>query len=204
MSNTKKDLSNHEVKLDALGSTNNNASNLTGSVGISTGITPNDIDSTLLLNDKGGLKISADELDSAFKMLDIDSSGNISVSNLKKRLGVFFPDLSTKEYRFLMNNKKELSLEDLHEMIDDNDITNFDPIEEAFKLYDIENEGFISKSRLKDVFEAYGFDSMTKDDVEILGRAADVDGDGKITLSDFRRMMSSVDVILNSHAIQGN
>jgi Ca2+-binding EF-hand superfamily protein len=74
------------------------------------------------------------ELADAFSMLDVENSGVITVSNLKKRLGVFFPDLSAKEYRFMMNNKKELSLDDLHELLDRNDIANFDPLEEAFKL----------------------------------------------------------------------
>ena len=98
--------------------------------------------------------------------------GAITVSNLKKRLGVFFPDLSAKEYRFMMNNKKELAIEDLHEMLDNNDISNFDPVEEAFKLYDVENEGYINKLRLREIFEAYGFDGMTTEDcqeVEIIG-----------------------------------
>ena len=156
------------------------------------------------LNEHGGVLISKEEMAAAFGMLDTDNSGTITVSNLKKRLGVFFPDLSAKEYRFMMNNKKELSLEDLHEMLDDNDISNFDPVEEAFKLYDIGNDGFIDKTRLRDIFQAYGFDGMTKEDVDILAKAADVDGDGKITLSDFRKMMGSIDDILNNHAIQHN
>jgi len=37
--------------------------------------------------------VGRQELEDAFSMLDLDKSGYISVSNLKKRLGVFFPDL---------------------------------------------------------------------------------------------------------------
>jgi len=36
------------------------------------------------------------ELADAFSLLDMEKSGYISVSNLKKRLGVFFPDLYVK------------------------------------------------------------------------------------------------------------
>ena len=46
------------------------------------------------------------EIQAAFDVLDIDKNGFISLNNLKKRLGVFFPDM-TAEYRFLMNNQKE-------------------------------------------------------------------------------------------------
>jgi len=142
------------------------------------------------------------ELADAFSMLDVENSGVITVSNLKKRLGVFFPDLSAKEYRFMMNNKKELSLDDLHELLDRNDIANFDPLEEAFKLYDTDNLGYIDKARLRDVFVSYGFDDMTTADLEILVKAADVDGDGKITLDDFRKMLGGVDAVLEQHAVQ--
>ena len=62
----------------------------------------------LLTNSHGGVYVGRQELVDAFSMLDLDKSGHITVNNLKKRLGVFFPDLSTKEYRFMMNNKKEV------------------------------------------------------------------------------------------------
>ena len=87
-------------------------------------------------------------------------------------------------------------------MIDGNDITNFDPVEEAFKLYDVENVGFISKDRLRDIFEAYGFDEMSNEDINTLVKAADIDGDGKVTLRDFRHMMGSIGEVLSKHAIQ--
>jgi hypothetical protein len=32
------------------------------------------------------------------------------LSNLKKRLGVFYKNMPNKEYRFLMNNKSEVRL----------------------------------------------------------------------------------------------
>jgi len=104
----------------------------------------------------------------------------------------------------MMNNKKELSLEDLHELLDRNDIANFDPVEEAFKLYDTENVGCIDKARLRDVFIAYGFDDMTSADLDILAKAADVDGDGRITLGDFRQMLGGPDAVLQTHAVQRN
>ena len=104
----------------------------------------------------------------------------------------------------MMNNKKELAIEDLHEMLDNNDISNFDPVEEAFKLYDVENEGYINKLRLREIFEAYGFDGMTTEDVDILAKAADIDGDGKISLQDFRKMMGNIEGIIDDHPIQKN
>ena len=33
-------------------------------------------------------------------------TGKITLSNLKKRLGVFYKNMPNKEFRFLMNNKR--------------------------------------------------------------------------------------------------
>ena len=82
------------------------------------------------------VKPSLEEIKLAFSFLDIDKSGQVSLANLKKRLGVFFPDMTAKEYKFLMNNRKELTIEDLSEFLAENEISDpdFDPIAEAFKV----------------------------------------------------------------------
>ena len=62
-------------------------------------------------NSRGGVMVTPEELRTAFSFLDADKTGMISMTGLKKRLGVFFPEMSAKDYRFLMNNKKELTFE---------------------------------------------------------------------------------------------
>ena len=42
-----------------------------------------------------------------------------------------------------MNNKPELTLNDLKELLLDNEVTNFDPVAEAFKVYDPDSTGFV-------------------------------------------------------------
>jgi hypothetical protein len=89
--------------------------------------------SGLRTNAKGGVLVTREELQNAFNFLDVDKQGKISISNMKKRyfkllnltivfngiiyilrrLSIFFPDLSTKELKFLMNNKRDLNIEDL-------------------------------------------------------------------------------------------
>lgn len=82
-------------------------------------------------------KLTQEEIKSAFAFLDVDKSGQVTLANLKKRLGVFFPDLTPKEYKFLMNNRKELTIEDLNELLVENEISDadFDPVAEAFKVF---------------------------------------------------------------------
>jgi hypothetical protein len=51
-------------------------------------------------NAKGGILISPEEIQAAFEFLDADKEGRVSMSSLKKRLQVFFPNMTTKEYRY--------------------------------------------------------------------------------------------------------
>ena len=85
-------------------------------------------------NRLGGVHVSDDEIRIAFDFLDVDKTGRITLHNLKKRLGVFFPTMTAKEYRFLMNNKREITIGELTEMLVNNELTGFDPVAEAFKV----------------------------------------------------------------------
>ena len=105
-----------------------------GLLGFNTTSSLNVDTSKVKLNAKGGVLVTHAEIQNAFAFLDVDKSGKISLAGLKKRLGVFFPDMSAKDYRFLMNGKRELAEHDLMELLLDNDITNFDPVAEAFKV----------------------------------------------------------------------
>ena len=40
-----------------------------------------------------------------------------------------------------MNNKKEMNIDDINALLLDNEITNFDPVLEAFKVFDNNNTG---------------------------------------------------------------
>ena len=153
----------------------------------------------ILLNQKvtcltaiaGGVLITPEEIRAAFEFLDVDGEKKVSMSGLKRRLQVFFPNMTTKEYRyifscmehpqkyliailtscrFLMNNKREITEADLLELLQDNDVTNFDPVYEAFRAYDTDGEGTISLQRLRDVFTAFGLGELSATEVEILTR----------------------------------
>ena len=63
------------------------------------------------------------------------------------------------------------------------------PLAEAFKAYDPKGTGFVDAAVLRQVFEALGFGEITAEDMEILIETGDVDGDGKISLDDFRKMV---------------
>ena len=89
-----------------------------------------------------------------------------------------------------MNNQSELSLDDLRSLLENNEIKNFDPVAEAFKVYDPQETGYVDTNVLKGIFEKLGFGTITKEDIQILVDTADIDKDGKISLEDFRNMIN--------------
>lgn len=125
----------------------------------------------------------------AFDFFDSKSKGRITLPDLRSRLTVFYKSLQPREFKFLMNNQPELSFEALYAMLAENELTNFDPVAEAFKVYDPMETGFVNMEVLVDIFSHLGFGTLTEDDVRVLLETGDVDKDGRISLDDFRRML---------------
>ncbi|KAG5190981.1 hypothetical protein JKP88DRAFT_256894 [Tribonema minus] len=139
-------------------------------------------------NSKGGVLVTDEELRAVFEFFDVDGRGVITSTCIRKRMGAFYKNMNPREYKFLMNNKSEMTLNDLRELLVDNEVTDFDPVAEAFKAYDPDGTGYVDVEVLRTIFSNLGFGDINNDDLAILVEAADVDGDGQISLNDFRRM----------------
>ena len=124
-------------------------------------------------------------------MIAVFRVGFITISDLKKRLGVFYQNLSLREYKFLMNGKQELTESDLYTLLAQNELTNYDPVAEAFKIYDPNDTGFIDLDVFREILGNLGFGDVTDQDIQTLIDTADMDGDGRVSLADFRRMLPS-------------
>jgi len=66
-----------------------------------------------------------------------------------------------------------------------------DDIREAFKVFDCDGNGFISRSELKHVLCNLG-EAISEDECNYLVEEADIDGDGSINYEEFCAMMNSV------------
>lgn len=61
---------------------------------------------------------------------------------------------------------------------------------EAFKCYDPQETGFVDLETLRVMFTNLGFGDVTDEDLQILLETGDSDGDGRISLADFRGMVA--------------
>jgi Ca2+-binding EF-hand superfamily protein len=121
-------------------------------------------------NTKGGVLITPEEISSAFQILDTEKTGQLTIQALKKRLTTLFPEMTAKEFRFLMNNKKEITAEDLKELLLENELTQFDPINDAFKVFDPDNKGVINEDKLRQAFISFGYGELSDEELEVLKR----------------------------------
>ena len=63
-------------------------------------------------------------------------------------------------------------------------------IKEAFRVYDMDGNGYISKAELKHVYNNLG-EKLTDEDVDAMIREADIDGEGQVNYEEFVKMMMS-------------
>jgi len=138
---------------------------------------------------KDGIKISREEVEQAFNFFDQGNTGVLKPRDLKMRLSAFYPHMTNKEYRFLIS-EPNFTVDTLWGLLENNTITNFDPVKEAFRVYDPNNTGYVDTEVLKTIMSRMGYGDMSKDDMEVLVKTADMDQDGKISLEDFRGMLA--------------
>ncbi|KAF1314264.1 Catalase, partial [Globisporangium splendens] len=137
----------------------------------------------------GGVLATPEQIHAAFQFLDVDKKQRVTLENLRARLSIFYDSVSIKDAKLLLNDETELTEEYLNTLLLTNEVKNFDPVAEAFKAYDPDETGFISREMLRYVFERLGHGALTEEDLDILISCAD--GDGHINVSDFRKMLQS-------------
>ncbi|KAJ9185846.1 hypothetical protein P3X46_005433 [Hevea brasiliensis] len=138
------------------------------------------------------------EFQEAFCLLDKDGDGRIT-----------FEELATA-IKSLEENPTE---EELQSMINEVDVNGNGTIEfgeflnlmarkmkeseaeeelkEAFKVFDKDQDGYISPNELRHVMINLG-EKLTDEEVELMIREADLDGDGQVNYEEFVRMMLAI------------
>ena len=62
-------------------------------------------------------------------------------------------------------------------------------MEEAFAVFDVDKDGYITKSELRQVMNRLG-ENLTDKQLDAMVKEADKDGDGKINAKEFKALMN--------------
>ncbi|KAH0843864.1 putative Calmodulin [Fonsecaea pedrosoi] len=126
-----------------------------------------------------GQNPSESELQDMINEVDADNNGTIDFPGMVEQLtisGIHGLGLRVcLEFLTMMARKMK-------------DTDSEEEIREAFKVFDRDNNGFISAAELRHVMTSIG-EKLTDDEVDEMIREADQDGDGRIDYNEFVQLM---------------
>ena len=152
------------------------------------------------------LPVSTTELQTAFAFFDRHNRGYITPDDLKARLAPLYPQLTEKDFQTMTQNKPQFTATDLAQLLttptptttttttpkqQSAGVGQADVLLEAFQLFDPQGRGYVDTEFVMGVLMGLGVAEVTRGDVQLLVEQNDRDKDGKIGLSDFKRMVSS-------------
>merc|ERR1719167_1014772 len=139
-------------------------------------------------------------LKEAFALFDVDHNGEISIEELAQIMARHHIHPSREELADMINrvdkNKNgSIDLEEFLEMMLAQSSSGLNneklDIEDIFKVFDQNGDGLISGEELKLTMRSLG-ETLTEDEVGLMLEEADIDGDGKIDLQEFTRLLSGL------------
>jgi calmodulin len=139
---------------------------------------------------EGGIRITREDVESVFTFFDVEGRGVLRPKDLKARVGALYPNMTNKEYRFLIN-EPTFTVDSLWNLLENPNFMNEDPVKEAFKVFDPHNTGYLDSEVLKGIMSRMGFGEMSTQYMTSLIKTADNDMDGKVSLRDFKAMLKN-------------
>lgn len=115
----------------------------------------------------------------------------INFAELKKRIQTINPDFPISELSLFTGGKNEISFKNLYELLQDNEIIDSDPLDEAIKMILDKNQN-LDLEKLKLISSGLGYPPLENKDLEILKECLDADGDGNISRGDLDELMKFI------------
>jgi len=79
--------------------------------------------------------ITLEEIEKVFMLIDDKNKGEkITLNDLKKKMAIINSKFPTSEISTLTNGKNEIKATELYDLLKDNELADFDPISEVYKI----------------------------------------------------------------------
>ena len=149
---------------------------------------------------RGDEKITKQEIVNFMNGISNSSAEKVTKRDLREYLGAFpvrgqaagqTSEVKVKksEVNFLLNGKQEMTATELHELLANTMIEEFDPVQEAFNLLDVEENGLLTVATFRNIFEKLNLGTIEPNEEKIFMEVADKDGDQFINIDDFRKIL---------------
>ena len=142
-----------------------------------------------------------EEVKRIFNRFDANGDGKISEEELVAVLKSLGSDTSKDEVKRIMSeidtdSDGSISIDEFvgfcKGIAGESEGDGIDDLREAFKLYDLNNNGLISATELQQILSRLG-ESYTVENCANMIKSADTDGDGCVDFEEFKKMMSRSD-----------
>ena len=139
-------------------------------------------------NAQGGVLVTEKEIAQAFKFFDANHKGVVDYEQIKERLAIFPPDCGLPtDIKGLMDGA-DFNPKNLMKLLKNNKVADFDPVAEAFSVFDPTGEGHVDIKIVRDLFRSLGMGELTTDEVNLI-RKTGGNPSGYINLEDFRGVL---------------
>ncbi len=132
----------------------------------------------------------------AFQLFDKDSNGEIDTIDLRNILKKLRYDPSDDDLKDMIkevdtNKDGKVQFHEFLELMSHKmkDHDSEEEMLEAFKIFDIDNTGYVTKDDFKVVMNHLG-EAMTPDELDEMIKDNDDDGDGQLNFEEFKKMMT--------------
>ena len=150
---------------------------------------------------RGDQKITLREIEDFMKEISSYKTAKVTKKDLREYLSAFPQKgmagkdasdvkVSKRDVNFLLNGKQDMEATELHNLLANTQIEEFDAVEEAFNLLDVDRQGYLSVDCFKTIFEKLKLGTIEPNEEKIFREVADFDDDGKISLEDFRKILT--------------
>ncbi len=140
---------------------------------------------------------SDEDIELAFKFFGAtegDKDGGarkITAKSMKEMMAALNKKMTKSELKVVFDGCDSITMDEVKRLLRHQSLVD-DPIPEAFAILDPSNVGYIDAERMRKVFANLGFGELSDEELILLMESADFDGDGKISLDDFRKLSSSM------------
>jgi len=138
------------------------------------------------------------DLKEAFSMFDIDGDGTITIVELKEVMKSLGQNPTEKELKQMIssvddNGDNEIDFEEFLILMSSKKPSKDDPdkeLRDAFKVFDADGSGTISRSELKKLMKNLG-QKLSDEELDAMMDEVDTDGNGEIDFQEFKTMMTT-------------
>lgn len=102
-------------------------------------------------------QITPEEIERVFKLIDKKHGGaKVSLKELESKMAIINPNFPKDQIGTLTNGKSEIKAAELYELLKDNELADFDPITEVYKILDKDKENNLNIDHLQRIFQELG------------------------------------------------